>query len=514
MTPGFPGFAPRFPGVTLDRLQAWLPAIITAVVVLVAVVVALGVVSRLLRWKAPRAHWYLFGFPLLRLRMRHSWRHLCLNASLTGTDRPTTGQLGPLLVKGQPIMPVLPLLRRIRPRSFGATAVILLHPGQVPEPFVNAAEAMAHAWGVHAVRVDARLRGRVRLTILTSDPLTSQRTGEATWTTDPPPKPGVAVAQPGISVASSTQRRRPVGSLLGSGAAGDVVLANQQRAFVGKTSVPEAAVAVPADLVADVGDREDGHRWLIDLVTFPHWLITGATQSGKSTLINAAVARWAGRPVALVGIDCKGGMELAPHAPRLSALATDRAQAADILAALVVETQRRMALCRHHGARNIWQLPPLVRPVPVVVIVDELAELYLVASRADKDEALRATTHLLRLAQLGAALGVHVIVAGQRVGSDFGPGVTALRAQLAGRICLRVNDEETVKMTLGDLYPDAVEAAQQIDPAVKGIAVTTADEAGWIRARSVHLSPEQLTAVIAATAHLAPVLPDLTPPAA
>ncbi|RKN42091.1 FtsK/SpoIIIE domain-containing protein [Micromonospora endolithica] len=478
MTPGFPGFAPEFPGVTLDRLQAWLPTIGRAAVVLVAVVVALVAVSRLLRWKAPRVHWYVFGFPLLRLRMRRSWRHLCLNAQLTGTDRPTTGQLGPLLVKGQPIMPVLPLLRRIRPRSFGATAVILLHPGQVPEPFVNAAEAMAHAWGVHAVRVDARLRGRVRLTILTADPLISEETEPATWQTGPSPEPAAVTSHPLDAIEATTPS------------------------------------AVPMDLAAKVGQREDGQRWVIDLVTFPHWLIAGATQSGKSTLINAAVAQWATRPVALVGIDCKGGMELAPHAPRLSALATDRAEAADILAALVAETQRRMGLCRQHGARNIWQLPPLVRPVPVVVIVDELAELYLVASRADKDEALRATTNLLRLAQLGAALGVHVIVAGQRVGSDFGPGVTALRAQLAGRICLRVNDEETVKMTLGDLYPDAVDAAQQIDPAVKGIAVTTADEAGWIRARSVYLSPEESAAVIAATAHLAPVLPGLTPPTA
>ncbi|MFY1595096.1 FtsK/SpoIIIE domain-containing protein [Micromonospora sp. WMMD737] len=482
MTPGIPGFAPSFPGVTLERLQSWLPTIITVVVAVCAVIVALAVVSRLLRRLAPRAHWYLFGFPLLRLRMGHSWRHLCLNAGLTGTDRPTTGQLGPLLVKGQPIMPVLPLLRRIRPRSFGATAVILLHPGQIPEPFVNAAEAMAHAWGVHAVRVDARLRGRVRLTILTADPLTSQ-----------PSEPTTKAAEPSEPPA----RQAAV------------------TTYLPATTAPVVpAVAVPADLVAETGHREDGQQWVIDLVTFPHWLVTGATQSGKSTLINAAVAQWATRPVALVGIDCKGGMELAPHAPRLSALATDRAEAANILAALVTETQRRMRLCRQHGARNIWQLPPEVRPVPVIVIVDELAELYLVASRAEKDEALRATTHLLRLAQLGAALGIHVVVAGQRVGSDFGPGVTALRAQLAGRICLRVNDEETVKMTLGDLYPDAVEAAQQIDPAVKGIAVTTADDAGWIRARSVYLSPEQLAAVIAATAHLAPVLPDLTPPAA
>ncbi|WP_165944367.1 FtsK/SpoIIIE domain-containing protein [Micromonospora sp. KC213] len=480
MTPGIPGFAPRFPGVTLERLQSWLPTIITAAVVLVAVVVALVVASRLLRRKAPRAHWYLIGFPLLLMRMRHSWRHLCLNAELTGTDRPTAGQLGPLIVKGRPIMPVLPLLTRIRPRSFGATAVILLHPGQIPEPFVNAAEAMAHAWGVHAVRVDARLRGRVRLTILNADPLTSQRREATAGSTDPPRKPAAVTSHPSNTTTEPVNR----------------------------------PVAVPADLAAEVGHREDGQRWVIDLATFPHWLVTGATQSGKSTLINAAIAQWATRPMALVGIDCKGGMELAPHAPRLSALATDRAEAADVLAALVSETQRRMRLCRQRGARNIWQLPPALRPVPVIVIVDELAELYLVASRADKDEALRATTNLLRLAQLGAALGVHLVVAGQRVGSDLGPGVTALRAQLAGRICLRVNDEETVDMTLGDLYPDAVEAAQQIDPAVKGIAVTTADEAGWIRARSVYLSPEQLVAAIVATAHLAPVLPGLTPPGA
>ncbi|MCW3838913.1 FtsK/SpoIIIE domain-containing protein [Micromonospora yasonensis] len=483
MTPGMPGFAPRFPGVTLERLQSWLPTIGRVGAVVAAVVVLLVVVSRLLRWKAPRVHWCLFGFPLLRLRMRHSWRYLCLNADLTGTDRPTTGQLGPLLVKGRPIMPVLPLLTRIRPRKFGATAVILLHPGQIPDPFVNAAEAMAHAWRVHAVRVNTAQRGRVRLTVLTADPLTTDRIAEAAaWATGPPTEPA-AVPSTG---SAATYAAADTGG---------------------------GSVAVPADLVAEVGHREDGQSWVIDLATFPHWLVTGATQSGKSTLINAAVARWAARPVALVGIDCKGGMELAPHAPRLSALATDRAEAADVLAELVAETQRRMRLCRQLGARNIWQLPAHLRPVPVVVVVDELAELYLVASRADKDEALRATTNLLRLAQLGAALGVHLIVAGQRVGSDLGPGVTALRAQLAGRICLRVNDEETVDMTLGDLYPDAVEAAQQIDPSVKGIAVTTADHAGWIRARSVYLPPDALTAVINSTAHLAPVLPGLTPPA-
>ena len=72
------------------------------------------------------------------------------------------------------------------------------------------------------------------------------------------------------------------------------------------------------------------------------------------------------------------------------------------------------------------------RPAPVVVIVDEIAELYLTSgSKEDRAEAEQCATYLLRIAQLGAALGIHLVVAGQRVGSDLGPGVTALRAQLS-----------------------------------------------------------------------------------
>lgn len=433
--------------------------IVTGIVV-VCLLVAWLLLGAYLNRRKPLAFWYLYGYWFLWLRMRRTWSRVALNADLTATDRPTNGQFGSLMVKGQPIRPSMPLLLKIRPRRFGATARVALHPGQTPQRFVDAAEAMAHSWGVHAVRAVPTVRGRIELTILRKDPLSDASVGD-------------------VEVAPRmTEMRAPV----------------------------------PDDLRVVGGNREDGQPWVLDLIAFPHWLITGATQSGKSTLLNTAVAQWAQRPIALVGIDCKGGMALGRIAPRLSALACDRFEAADVLELQVAEAQRRMALCRRAGVENIWELPDEIRPVPIIVIVDEVAELYLVASRSEKEVAQRAATHLVRLAQLGAALGMHVIAAGQRVGTDLGPGVTLLRSQLGGRICLKVHDPETADMTLGDLYPDAVEAAQQIGPMDKGVAITTADAFGWTRARSIKTSNQTLAQIIENTRDLKPRLPDLDIP--
>lgn len=463
-SPELPGFLPDGSGVTPEKLAQLGHALVPFAVLAGCLLVAWIITGVVLARTAPRVWWYLYGFVFLRLRMRLSWKRLCLNAGLTAIDRPTAGQSTGTRSGYRNTAPVLPLLRRIRRRRLGASALIAFSAGQTPDQFIEAADAMAHAWRVHAVRITASGRGSVAVTVLHTDPLSEVQ--DEVW----------------AKVHAANRDDEPV--------------------------APQ-----PSDLVAQVGNREDGDRWTIDLRVFPHWLITGATQSGKSTLINAAVAQWAAHPIALVGIDCKGGMELGPHAPRLSALATDRHQAADLLTELVSEAQDRMRLCRQHGARNIWQLPEAVRPVPVIVIVDELAELYLVASRDEKEAAQRATTNLLRLGQLGAALAIHLIVAGQRVGSDFGSGVTALRAQLGGRICLAVNDKETALMTLGDLYPDAVEAAQLIAPTEKGVAITTAGAAGWIRARSVHFTPDLLDTAVQVTAHLTPRIAGITAPA-
>jgi DNA segregation ATPase FtsK/SpoIIIE, S-DNA-T family len=325
----------------------------------------------------------------------------------------------------------------------GLTVAVQLHAGQTPATYLKAADAFVHAWKVHAVRVTSPERGLVLLTAMASDPLQ---------------RPGLATA--------------------------------------------------PAELLsALIGALESGGAWVMNLRLVPHWLIAGATRSGKSTLLARLITQLAPQPVALVGIDCKGGMELGLFAGRLSALATSRREAVTVLSTLALDMQERMSVCRSAGVRSIWELPDKLRPVPVVVIVDEIAELYLSDGRREsKAETEQCSTLLLRLAQLGAALGVHLVVAGQRVGSDLGPGVTALRAQLGGRICHRVNDPGTAEMTLGDLNKDAVTVAQAITAEERGVAVCTGPDGSWSRARS-HLTPTE-EAVSTARKHAA-LTPDM-----
>ncbi|WP_307865237.1 FtsK/SpoIIIE domain-containing protein [Streptomyces montanisoli] len=418
-----------------------------ALVVLAALALGLLVGAPVLRRHCPVAWWYFVGFPCAWVRLARTWRPLMAGCGLAVSRKAALVVVSGLVGKGAPPpQPRVPARGVLHPTAGGFWFLVRLLPGQVPDSFAKAAPAMAEGWQVHAVRVTAHRPGVVRVVASATDPLREPR----------------------------IPRHQESGRLL--------------------------RVAV--------GALETGAQWVIDLREVPHWLVVGATRSGKSTLINALVAGLAPQPVALVGVDCKGGMELSLYGPRLSALATDRRQAVKLLSALVDLTLDRMAVCRTAHVRNIWGLPEEDRPTPVVVIVDEIAELFLLANRSEKDEAQAAGTALIRLAQLGAALGVFLVVAGQRVGSDLGPGVTALRAQLGGRVCHRVADPGTAEMALGDLNPDAIKAAQAIRPDQAGTAVLASGD-GWERARSHLVSETQAEATAAEYAHLTPYLPEL-----
>ncbi|MUN38188.1 FtsK/SpoIIIE domain-containing protein [Actinomadura litoris] len=386
----------------------------------------------------PVSFWYGVAFPARAVLVYLSWHHVASGCRLTRHRRRLRLTLDAVPVVGgasraeaavvehkrrvrRVDVERAPRLGLLRPTRLGWRMRLRLHDGQVPADYQKAAEGIAHAWRVHSVRVVDVRPGFVTLWATMADPLTEVSVSPEPW---------------------KLLRVRP-------------------------------------------GKLENGRDWVMDLRVVPHWLIAGATLSGKSNLANAIICALAPQPVALVGFDLKGGVEFTPYAPRLSALATTRKESVDLLADLMAEVENRMATCRAHGARNIWTLPEELRPVPIVALVDEVAELFLMADKTEKDEVSKTATSLLRIAQLGRAFAVSLIVCGQRIGSDLGPGVTALRAQLSGRVCHRVNDPETANMTLGDLDPAALDAARAIPAETPGVCILAGQDGAWHRARSV-----------------------------
>ncbi|MEU7007075.1 FtsK/SpoIIIE domain-containing protein [Streptomyces sp. NPDC046332] len=269
-----------------------------------------------------------------------------------------------------------------------------------------------------------------------------------------------------------------------------------------------------------VAMREDGEVYYRDYRQSPHALNVGATQSGKSVYQRNLVAGLAALDVALVGIDCKQGVELAPLARRFTALADNPDTAAELLDALVDHMADVYQLIRREQrlsadvpdaeiTADIWDLPDHLRPTPIVLVVDEVAELALFATKDEEKRRDRIITALVRLAQLGRAAGIHLEICGQRFGSELGKGITMLRAQLTGRTAHRVNDETSANMAFGDISPDAVLATVQIRTDRPGTAVAGDSSGGWVRIRTPHLTLRRAVNIANSQAHRTPEIPAL-----
>ncbi|MFD9717941.1 FtsK/SpoIIIE domain-containing protein [Streptomyces sp. NPDC059076] len=420
-------------------------------------VIALGGGAAWARTRHPALYWLVVGLPLSVVRVLISYGSVMDSCGLAVAP----SRLRVLVVTAatrREVRPVPPRRGLIRPTTTGMRFRVRLAPGQEPADFAASTERLRHAWGVHAVHVAPVKPGVVELRLVGFDLLRNVR-------------------------------------------------------------MPKAVVVKP--LCVPVALREDSLPFVRDYLTIPHQLTLGATLSGKSMYLRNLVAGLATQPIALVGIDCKRGVELAPFAPRLSALATDPDQAAELLPVLVQEMEDRYDLIKARqgansgstgecAASDIWGLAEHERPVPIVLFVDEVAELFLTATKKDEERRDEMVTQLIRLAQLGRAAGIYLEVCGQRFGAELGKGATMLRAQLTGRVCHRVNDEASAKMALGDIAPEAVMAACSIAPERPGLAVAGDTSGGWTRIRTPYLALQDAAAVCRDTAALAPDLPALS----
>jgi S-DNA-T family DNA segregation ATPase FtsK/SpoIIIE len=395
--------------------------------------------------RAPRVYWSLVGLPLTWGRFTWTYRSTMEVCGLTVQPAGFRAFMTRNVARRE-VRPVAAKVRRVRPTSTGLRITLRLPAGLEPADMVAASERLRHAWGVRSVTVAETKPGYVELRMTGYD-----------------------------------------------------VLA--------RVSMPRNAK--PRDLIVPVALREDGTVYERDYRKIPMALTLGATLSGKSVYQRNLVKGLAQLPVGLIGIDCKRGVEHGRYAPRLSALATDPESAGRLIDALVTEMEERFDLLSLYGVSDMWELPERVRPVPLIVLVDEIAELFFVTSKKDEPARDRTVMQLVRLGQMARAIGIYLEVCGQRFGSDLGKGATALRAQLTGRVVHRVNDKQTADMGLGDIAPDAVSAVTTIAPDRPGVAVAGDTSGGWSRIRTPQTTPEEAATVCRDFAHLTPNLPFL-----
>ncbi|MEV4949589.1 FtsK/SpoIIIE domain-containing protein [Streptomyces sp. NPDC053755] len=398
--------------------------------------------------RAPRVFWSLVGLPVATARFAVTYRSTMDVCGLTVQPSRLRAFMVRNLARRPDVQPVPPKVRRVRVSSTGLRVTLRLPAGLEPADVMAASERLRHAWGVYSVNVAETRPGFVELRMT------------------------------GYDVLRKVKMLR---------------------------SIPTGPMAVAVAL------REDGTPFVRDYLKVPHALTLGANQSGKSMYQRNLIAGLARLRVALVGIDCKRGVEQKGLAPRLSALAITPDEASGLLDALVAEMETRFDLLSNLGASDVWELPDGLRPVPIVLLVDEVAELFLVATKKDEERRDRMVTQLIRLGQMARAAGMFLEVCGQRFGSDLGKGATALRAQLTGRVVHRVNDKQTAEMGLGDIAPDAVVAVTAIPPDKPGLAVAGDTSGGWSRIRTPELTAADAAAVCVAHAHLTPDIPALAP---
>lgn len=246
-----------------------------------------------------------------------------------------------------------------------------------------------------------------------------------------------------IALALAAKDIRMEAPIPGKSAIG-IEVPNSEVSVVTMREVMETQIFQEAESRLSIAFGRDisGQTIIGNLAKMPHLLVAGATGSGKSVCINGIITSilYKAKPneVKFLMVDPKM-VELnvyngIPHL--LAPVVTDPKRASLALKKIVVEMEKRYELFSKSGTRNMEGYNTLMKDNPaailpyIVVIVDELADLMMVAAN-DVEDAI------CRLAQMARAAGIHLIIATQRPSVDVITGL--IKANIPSRIAFGVS---------------------------------------------------------------------------
>ncbi|MGH9038832.1 MAG: DNA translocase FtsK, partial [Acidimicrobiia bacterium] len=300
-----------------------------------------------------------------------------------------------------------------------------------------------------------------------------------------------AMASPDVRIIAPIPGRSAIG----------VEVPNTQRQLVNLGDILDAEEVAKASHPLEVGLGRDiaGRACTINLASMPHLLIAGATGAGKSSCINSLITsilmRTTPEQVRMILVDPKrvelGQYNDVPHL--LTPVVVNPKKAANALDWAVREMELRYELLHEVGVRDISgynnaydrgdlradeETGTNYERLPfIVVVVDELADLMMVAARD-------VETSICRIAQMARAVGIHLVIATQRPSVDVITGV--IKANIPSRLAFSVSSLADSRVIL-----DAAGAEKLIGQGDMLLATASSSRAqriqgAWVEEADVH----------------------------
>ncbi len=262
-----------------------------------------------------------------------------------------------------------------------------------------------------------------------------------------------------LAMALTAQSLRILAPIPGRNVVGfEIANAERQSVFISQIFSSPTFESTQAALPIVLGVDSEGNSVVADLATMPHLLVGGATGSGKSVELNSMLVSLLCKrtpdELKLILIDPKR-LEFTPYSDiphLLFPIVTQPSRAAAALAWVVQEMEARYEAMASAGVRHVTEYQKLVRDAHagrsdgsangdgvalrsmpyIVLIIDELADLMMVAGK-------EVETHIVRIAQMARAAGIHLIVATQRPSVDVVTGL--IKVNFPSRVAFRVSSK-------------------------------------------------------------------------